>query len=185
MGNEMTLQPNDLSTTSRQLLTPSQQTLAVEMHLTALNAKISLDSVLVKEFRYVFDSETPDAIRWAWREWRDRSPYFPALAEIRSLHADWHRRQREAAREVEQAVEREQLEEARKSGKLADTAELKVKLAQIASAKGMPEHERKMRDFELRSRHTPAIPSIQLTPEQIRKRREAELAEISSYAERW
>ena len=138
MENRELMPPQDLTRTSERSLTPSQQTLAVEMHLTALNAKIRLDSELVKEFRYVFDSETPDAIRWAWREWRNRSPYFPALAEIRRLHADWHRRQREAAREAEQAAEREQMEEARKSGQLADIAELKVKLAQIATAKGVP-----------------------------------------------
>jgi hypothetical protein len=185
MGNELTPQPNDLSRTRERSLTSSQKTLAIEMHLTALNAKVTLDSALVREFRHVFDTETPEAIQWAWRAWRHRSPYFPAISDILTLVADWQRGQAEQE-ELRGRHERRVLyEKARAEGKLVDFAELRAKLYEVAKSKGFPaEPARRLRDYELRTRHVPTIPAVKMTPEEIEGRRNKERVEIERYRTR-
>ncbi len=42
------------------------------------------------EFTRVFDPEPPEAIEWAFREWRLQSAYFPSIADIAELISRWH-----------------------------------------------------------------------------------------------
>jgi len=81
---------NDLSAQSETSLTASQQRLAVEINLTAINSKLEVQSELAAEFVRVFDSEPPEAIQWAFREWRLQSSFFPAIADIAKLISQWH-----------------------------------------------------------------------------------------------
>jgi hypothetical protein len=73
-------------------LTASQQKLAVEINLTALNSKAEPERELVAEFTRVFDHEPPEAIESAFREWRLQSSFFPAIADIAELISRWHGR---------------------------------------------------------------------------------------------
>jgi hypothetical protein len=81
---------NALSVQSKTSLTASQQKLAVEINLTALNSKAEPERELVAEFTRVFDHEPPEAIEWAFREWRLQSSFFPAIADIAELISRWH-----------------------------------------------------------------------------------------------
>ncbi len=42
------------------------------------------------EFTRVFDQESPEAIEWAFREWRLKSTFFPPIAGIAELISRWH-----------------------------------------------------------------------------------------------
>jgi len=42
------------------------------------------------EFTRLFDQEPPEAIEWAFREWRLQSSFFPAIADIVELISTWH-----------------------------------------------------------------------------------------------
>ena len=95
-------QNNALSAADETFLTESQKQLAVQMHLTALNAKVDPESELAQEFARVFGTEPPDAIEWAFQEWRLHSPFFPTIADITKLISQWHGR---ASSEAESKVE--------------------------------------------------------------------------------
>jgi hypothetical protein len=86
------LQPHSSapSVQSKTSLTASQQKLAVEINITALNSKSEPERELVAEFTRVFDHESPEAIEWAFREWRLQSPFFPSVADIVELVSRWH-----------------------------------------------------------------------------------------------
>ena len=84
----------------------------------------------------------------------------------------------------EQLKERLTLEEARETGQLVDFAELRAQLLEIATAKGMPEPVRRLRHYELHSRHVPAVPALHMTPQEIAARRARERAEIEAYRKR-
>jgi len=84
------LQNNVLSGAEETFLTESQKQLAVQMHLTALNAKLEPESELAQEFARVFGAEPAEAIEWVFQEWRLQSPFFPAIADIVRLISRWH-----------------------------------------------------------------------------------------------
>src|SRR6266704_5927118 len=115
MDDRLQRRSNDLSTTSEPFLTASQGTLGIQVHLTALNAKMTLDEegLLTAEFDRAFSCESPEAIQWAFQAWRDRSPFFPAISEMRALLGDWHRKQREEVEAKAKREERAKLEEMR------------------------------------------------------------------------
>ncbi len=64
--------------------------MAVEINLTALNSKSEPERELVAEFARVFDQESPEAIEWAFREWRLQSTFFPSISAIAELISRWH-----------------------------------------------------------------------------------------------
>jgi hypothetical protein len=71
-------------------LTASQQKLAVEVNLTAINSKFEPEKELGAEFLRVFGDEPTEAIEWAFREWRLKSQFFPAVSDIAGLISRWH-----------------------------------------------------------------------------------------------
>lgn len=153
------------------------------MHLTALNAKSEPESELVAEFDRVFSRESPEAIQWAFQVWREQSPFFPAVSEIRKLVIDWHRGQREQAALRAQLDERFLLQEGRKRGEVLAFDEIVKQLKQVAD-EARPESEERERQFRHRMlKAAMALPTIQLTEDQIRARREKELQEIRRYRE--
>jgi hypothetical protein len=180
------LQPrsNALSTTSARSLTASQGTLAIQIHLTALNAKVTLDDegVLAAEFDAVFSKESPVAIQWAFRVWRDKSPYFPAISEIRALIAEWRRGERERQELESRMEEKFLLEERRKQGQVPDFTEVVKQLKAVCDQTAEVPHIMREREFRQRiNRIAMAAGTLELTPEEIAARREKERAEIERY----
>lgn len=72
---------------------PSQRTLLREMYLTAVNAKAELDEHLNREFLREFEGQSPAAIEYAFRTWRNGTSFLPAVHEIRALIESWHAQQ--------------------------------------------------------------------------------------------
>jgi hypothetical protein len=174
-----------LRTTNGPSLTASQGTLAIQVHLTALNAKITLDEegLLTAEFDRVFSRESPEAIQWAFQVWRERSPFFPAVSEIRKLVIEFKRGQREQMELQAQMDERFLLEERRRQGQVPDFVEVLKQLRAIAD-ESKPEHMERQQRFDQRiQRISVAASTLDLTPEQIQARRDKERAEIARYRE--
>jgi hypothetical protein len=122
----------------------------MQMILTAANAKATVDPMLVAEFDCVFSAEPADAIEWAFRTWRNKSAYFPAISEIRELLNDWHRGKREQAELKARQDEKRRLEEARKRGELVDFTDILKKFRETMDIQPEPEHVKREREFRLR-----------------------------------
>src|ERR1700740_241814 len=139
MENEHLARRNhDLTRPSEISLTASQQTLAVELNLTALNAKTLPASELTAEFDRVFSAEPRAAIEWAFRQWRNQSEFFPTVKNIRELIATWHRARADEKRAREEREEREQAKAAREKGQLIDFATIANLCAKVSAAQGKP-----------------------------------------------
>ncbi len=129
---------NDLSVANGISLTASQQALAVEMHLTALNAKSEQDSELIAEFDRVFSAEPPDAVRWAFRIWRQESPFFPTISDIAALVRSWHKTIQESQENERRLQEKLRTEAARARGELVEFSDLKDLLRKAAAGANRP-----------------------------------------------
>jgi hypothetical protein len=163
----------------------AEATLAVQMHLTALNAKSEPEAELTREFMRVLTKEPPAAVQWAFQAWRDTSPYFPAVSDIRKLLKDWHRGVRERIALEERLEERFLLEERRAQGQIPDFAEIVEKLREV-SAQQECEPAKRERTYRQRMemrRVSLAADGLLLSEEQIRARRQKELDEIRRYRE--
>lgn len=133
MANDKLVRPRrELTGAGEIFLTASQQTLAVQMQVTALNAKTELASELSAEFDRAFSSEPPEAIAYAFRVWRDISPFFPAIFNIRQEISAWHRIDEDLARQRQEKAESEKIKKARASGKLVSYTDVLKKFKEIA-----------------------------------------------------
>jgi hypothetical protein len=92
--------------------TPSEIMLVKELNVTAINAKTELNQHLNREFLQEFSSQSPEAIRWAFHEWRAGSPYQPAISDIWKLLGRYYEKRRidvateEAEREKQETQRR-------------------------------------------------------------------------------
>src|SRR4051812_27527174 len=127
-NNKLTRQSRELSRTEASSLTLQERVLLLEMDLTATNAKVVLEPHLSSEFLRVLSSFPAEAIQAAFRGWRDVSPFFPSISDIRQLASHWVRRQAEIRADQEQAQRRREMEEARERGELVDFADIKKEL---------------------------------------------------------
>jgi hypothetical protein len=155
------------------------------MHLTALNAKSEPEAELTREFMRVLTKEPPAAVQWAFQAWRDTSPYFPAVSDIRKLLKDWHRGVRERIALEARLEERFLLDERRAQGQIPDFAEIVEKLREV-SAQQECEPAKRERTYRQRMemrRVSLAAGGLLLSEEQIRARRQKELDEIRRYRE--
>lgn len=129
----------------------------------------------------MFSETKPEALQWAFREHRKRSPYFPAISEIHGLLCEYRMKERHK-RETE---ERQTLNQARERGELVDFTDIKKELLSIAQFPAEPtEHQRKQQAAIERLRRAEMPPAVCLTAQQIAERREKEREEIIRYQER-
>lgn len=135
---------------------------------------------LLKEFRRLFEKEPPEEIGWVFEAWRNKSGFFPAIADIWELIFEWRRGQRQQQELREQLKEKLSLEEAREAGLLVPFDEMRKQLLEIADRMGFPVAPTKMRPVSRRE----MPPALQLTKEQIEARRPAEREEIERYRKR-
>lgn len=186
MEPNQSLQPqkNALSVSSGISLTVSQQTLAVQIHLTALNAKSQPEPELISEFDRVFSQYDASALEWAFTAWRRQSQFFPPICEILKLLRDWKRGQEEQRAIRARLHEKFVLEEGRKQGQVPEFHEVLETMAKLCEQMTMPEAVKKLRDYEARSRQRARnIPLVaqHMTPDQRAARFDAERAEIERY----
>lgn len=149
------------------------------MHLTGLNAKSEPPSELAAEFDRIFGALPPEVIQWIFGRWRENSPFWPPICGLNELLRQW-RNEQELLR---QRAESREIREARETGSLVEFSDIVGQLKTIA--KSMPEPQTSQRVRDLRQREVNlSVPAIQLTAEQIKARRTAELAEIAKYEEK-
>lgn len=171
-----------LTVTGKHSLKPQEVTLLREMDLTAANAKVELTPELSGEWLRVLHQFPAEAVEAAFRGWRDVSPFFPAISEIRDLCGLYVRRVREMKEAQQKAEEKQTTEAARDRGELIDFTDIVKKLNETVGKMPEPPHIKRLR----KSRQPEAvrvIPPVVLTQEQIDARREAEQKEIKRYEE--
>lgn len=93
--------------------TPSEIALVTEMYVTAANAKVELDQYLNRSFLEEFASQSPEAIKWVFHEWRAQSPFQPAISDIWVLIGRYHER-----RQIDLADEQRQRDKAETARRL-------------------------------------------------------------------
>jgi hypothetical protein len=143
---------------------------------------MSLDEegVLAGEFDRIFSRESPEAIQWAFQVWRDKSPFFPAVSEIRKLVLEFRRGQREQERLRAELDEKFLLEERRRQGQVPDYQEVVKQLRDVVEK--MPEPEKRKPQMSTKMRGLMEIvPTLHLSEDQIAVRREKERAECERY----
>jgi hypothetical protein len=159
--------------------------LGLQMHLTALNAKSEPEEELVAEFDRRFGKESPEALEWAFVAWRDRSPFFPTVSDIRQLLREYRKAEMERIALEAQLEEKFLLEQRRRQGKVPDFGEVIKQLKAIAESTPESESQKQWRKFNERVRAVApasiALSTLHLTEEQIRARREKERREIKYY----
>jgi hypothetical protein len=175
-------QASGLTVSSEIFLTASQRTLGREINLTALNAKSDPSPELIAEFDRLFGKESPEALEWAFKAWRDQSPFFPPICEIRKLVREFQHGEREQRQLRAQMDERFLLEEARKRGELLEFGEVVQQLKDFVSKMPEPEHAKREKRFQQKMASvTQIVPSLNLSADQIATRRDKERAECEQY----
>ena len=130
---------------------------------------------LLVEFRRALENYPAEAIETAFRVWRDQSPFFPTIFDIRELCLAWGRRRAEEQPEGLRQEEREREAQARARGELVDFADIKRQLADIAEKHAIATPIRACRPPSSLHKMPEPVP---FTPEQIKERRAKELEEI-------
>ncbi len=118
-----------------------------------------------------------EAVESAFRAWRDVSPFFPAISDIRELAALWVRRRNEEIEAERRELERRTIHVARERGELVNFTDIVKELEAQIGKIPEPPHIRRVR--KMREQVTASTaPALHLTREQIEARRETEQAEI-------
>lgn len=107
--------------------------LELEMHLTRSNAKANADPLLDAEMLRRFCTEPDEAVVWAFRAWRDQSPFFPAISDIRDLIKRYRHEEYELRRRREEKAEAERR---RATGEMLDEndiAEIRQHFCEVAA----------------------------------------------------
>jgi hypothetical protein len=143
-----------------------------QLDATAQNAKTELNSALSEEWMRKFKKQPPEAIEWAFRAWRDSSPFMPAISEIGELLGTWH----QMAREAKEAEERKQ---DREHGEPVTWPEVLERFAEIS---GKTSHE----PLEETVKPMPRAPLDVETwdPQQLRQTKQARKAELEAWKDR-
>jgi hypothetical protein len=156
--------------------------LAVQMHLTNLNAKSEMPAELIAEFDRCFSNEPVPALKWAFRVWRDQSSFHPGIADIRKLLKEWRRGERERLELEARMDERFLLEEGRRQGQVLSFGEVVRQVQEAVKKMPQPEHEKKEERFAQKMASiSQIIPTLNLSEEQIAARRARERNECEKY----
>jgi hypothetical protein len=105
--------------------------------VTRTNAKAEPDEWLDGEFIAAFANDPVEAVEWAFRDWRNRSPFFPAISDIREAVGVWKRNKREAADELRRREEQAETERRRAAGELIPLDEIGQLLKEVAEQASM------------------------------------------------
>jgi hypothetical protein len=141
------------------------------MDITAANAKIELTPELSREWLRVLSKHPLEAIEEAFRSWRDRSSFFPAISEIQDLIRVWDASKREEQEAKEHEQERIRTEQARGRGDLIEFADLQDLCRKVAAeVRGpVPQVDRIGKPME--SPERPALPELSSERKEDLKRR--------------
>lgn len=155
------------------------------MHLTTLNSKSEPEPELAAEFGRVFAKESPTALEWSFRVWRDRSPFFPAVSDILALVKEWRRGEQERKELHDKLDQKFLLEEGRRQGQVPELAEVFQNLRAVAArSMDIEPMKREQRYREKIASAQIASPPVTLSQEQIVARRDKEREEIEEYEKR-
>lgn len=143
-NDKLLRQSRELQPTEACSLTLPEKLLLSELDLTATNAKVALEPRIGKEFLRVLAEFPPEAIEAAFRGWRDVSPFFPAISDIRELCMLWVRRTAEACEMEEQSRRRREVDAARERGELIEWPDVVKKFAEVCARQPVPGFVKKM-----------------------------------------
>lgn len=124
MTRQITTQSHDSVELAQLSLTPSQEALARELELTAANSNRELSQAITDELFRLYSKRSPEAIEFVFRAHRERSPFWPAIAELAALFGEFYRGQQEQA-------DHAYLESLRETRKRLDAAGLPSGEAQV------------------------------------------------------
>jgi hypothetical protein len=172
MDDKLVRQRSELATLDGVSLTPSETSLLKQIDATAQNAKTELNSALSEEWMRKFKKHPPEAIEWAFRAWRDSSPFMPAISDIAELLGTWHQQKREAA-------EAEQRRQDRKGGEVVTWPQVLERFAEITGKTSEAA-------FEEVAKPIPRAPLDVETwdAQQLRQTKEARKAELEAWKDR-
>ena len=132
-NDKLLRQSKELQPTEACSLTLPEKLLLSELDLTATNAKVALEPRIGKEFLRVLAEFPAEAIEAAFRGWREVSPFFPAISDIRELCVLWARRKAEEREYAEQAQWRQEVKAARERGELIEWPDVLRKFHDIVT----------------------------------------------------
>lgn len=110
--------------------------LAIELHLTRVNAKTEPDEHIEAEFLREFSAVPQEVLQEAFRQWRRNSKFFPAVSDIHELVGVIQRVNKAEAEEIAREEEKKLLDKARAEGNLLDFGDLKAAIIKITEAAG-------------------------------------------------
>jgi hypothetical protein len=179
MDDKLVHRRSELAPLSAISLTPSQKTLAQQINITAQNAKVEVGEDLVSELASEFTKEPPEAIEWAFRTWRNASPFMPAICDIHNLIQSWHRVKRQLEEEEQRRVEKLATAAARDRGEVVTWPEVLERFAEVSD-------KTSEEAFEEVAKPIPRAPLDVETwdPQQLRQTKEARKADLASWKER-
>jgi len=152
----------------------------VQIHLTAMNAKSEPASELVAEFARVFKREPVEAIEYAFRAWRDESPFFPSVYDIREKVRAWHRAKADEERAHREHEERKQNEAARQKGNLYGFADVLAQFRKKHPDLEAPQPVAGMAPIGAALHATPPSDYEPPSREELERRRNAQVAAVQS-----
>jgi hypothetical protein len=179
MDDKLVRRQADHSALSTLSLTPSENALAREIHITRVNAKAEPDEFMDQELVRVLSGQPVEAIEWAFRTWRDGSPFVPAICEINELIQSWHRQKRQLEEEDKARLEKLATSAARERGEVVTWPQV---LERFAEMTGKTSQEA----FEETAKPMPKAPLDVETwdPQQLRQTKEARKADLAAWKER-
>ena len=126
---------------SQSSLTPSEIALTRELAITGANSKTVLTPTLSDELFRLYASRSPEAIEWVFRTHRERSSFWPSVADLNTLFAEHHRDIRQPKVQADYNAELRGIRDRLKAQGLpygeAQYLAVWKQLAEIAKKKGM------------------------------------------------
>lgn len=139
MENRLTKpRKNDaLATTTPPSLRPCEAVLSLELRVTAKMLGMDLDPQVVEEWTREFENDSPEAVRWSFRQWRSENEMRPTPAGIRKLVREWRKQQLDQ-QERERKQQESQANEARRAnGELVGWPEVMEQFRQVLQSVAM------------------------------------------------
>ena len=137
----LALRNNEALQTSPYLGTPSENALERELAITGANSKTVLTPTLSDELFRLYASRSPEAIEWVFRTHRERSSFWPSVADLNTLFAEHHRDIRQPKVQADYNAELRGIRDRLKAQGLpygeAQYLAVWKELAEIAKKKGM------------------------------------------------
>jgi hypothetical protein len=169
-----------LQTNSELRLTPYEATVLRQMAITAELTKTELTGPSQEEFLIAFEKSSAERIQRAFREWRDRSRFFPTIAELKGVLREIAIQEKAAAEAKAAADEKADAEAAFKDAQSTERREwLAKQVEELKSKLSMPQPPPRPRSHIVMPwKPLPVTPGMAMSADELRQRRDREREEL-------